>query len=536
MTNLQQILESRSRFACGVELVTTRGTIDEAKAVQTRDFARELAENTAIDWVSITDNAGGNPQLSAVALGKPLLYAGKEVVIHLSCKDFNRNGLESTAWMLASEGFHNILALTGDYPVTGYSGNSKPVFDIDSVGLLTLLNEMNRGLGVPMPARNGQTRRLQQTDFYLGAVVTNFKRHENEVVPQYLKLRKKIEVGARFIISQIGFDAGKYSELIAYLYAHDLGHVPVIGNIFLMNERFAAFFNKGRMPGVVVSDAFLQTCREAAASSDKGRRFFREFAAKQMAIFRGLGYTGVYFGGVDHAKDLQEILDIEKSFSWDDWKQFAKEIQFSQPGEFFYFDRNPNTGLADGKRLHPDYAASLQQRRPTHNVTFNYRFSKWVHDQAFTPGKALFHLGNRIYENCQSPEQGPKLLRLAEHLSKSALFGCKDCGDCSLPDTGYLCPESRCVKNQRNGPCGGTRDGKCEIEDFECIWARTYDRLKAEGRDQQMLDHAPVIQDQGLRGTSAWSNTFRERDHHSRRFTKVANGLKSAITKPATAL
>ena len=48
------------------------------------------------------------------ALGKPILYAGKEVLIHLSCKDFNRNGLESAAWELASEGFHNILALSGD--------------------------------------------------------------------------------------------------------------------------------------------------------------------------------------------------------------------------------------------------------------------------------------------------------------------------------------------------------------------------------------------------------------------------------------
>ena len=77
--------------------------------------ARTLPRNSfmydRIDWVSITDNAGGNPQLSPMALGKPILYAGKEVLIHLSCKDFNRNGLESAAWELASEGFHNILAL-----------------------------------------------------------------------------------------------------------------------------------------------------------------------------------------------------------------------------------------------------------------------------------------------------------------------------------------------------------------------------------------------------------------------------------------
>ena len=69
-------------------------------------------------------------------------------------------------------------------------------------------------------------------------------------------------------------------------------------------------------------------------------------------------------------------------------------------------------------------------------------------------------------------------MRALEHVSKSVMFQCKDCGDCSLPDIAYLCPESQCAKNQRNGPCGGTRDGLCEVEDFECIWSRAYDRLK----------------------------------------------------------
>jgi len=51
------------------------------------------------------DNAGGNPQLAPTALGKPILYAGKEVVIHLTCKDLNRNGLESEAWCSTVKAF-----------------------------------------------------------------------------------------------------------------------------------------------------------------------------------------------------------------------------------------------------------------------------------------------------------------------------------------------------------------------------------------------------------------------------------------------
>jgi hypothetical protein len=53
----------------------------------------------------------------------------------------------------------------------------------------------------------------------------------------------------------------------------------------------------------------------------------------------------------------------------------------------------------------------------------------------------------------------------------------------------------------------------CEVDDFECIWSRAYDRLKYECREQQMLDHAPVIQNESLRGTSSWSNALLGNDH-----------------------
>src|SRR3982751_4098918 len=166
MYTLREKLASPGRFLVGVELVSTRGTMEDNQAVQTRSLATDLVHCDRVDWVSITDNAGGNPQLSPMALGKPILYAGKEVLIHLSCKDFNRNGLESAAWELASEGFHNILALSGDYPAAGYHGRGKPVFDIDSIGLLTMLDEMNRGLSRAKVGANGKSpRTVAATDF-----------------------------------------------------------------------------------------------------------------------------------------------------------------------------------------------------------------------------------------------------------------------------------------------------------------------------------------------------------------------------------
>jgi methylenetetrahydrofolate reductase (NADPH) len=114
MQTLREKFEQSSRFLIGIELVSVRGTMEQRSGIKARDFANQLVGSPGVDWISITDNAGGNPQLAPQALGRPILYAGKEVVIHLTCKDLNRNGLESEAWHLHSEGFYNILAMTGD--------------------------------------------------------------------------------------------------------------------------------------------------------------------------------------------------------------------------------------------------------------------------------------------------------------------------------------------------------------------------------------------------------------------------------------
>jgi methylenetetrahydrofolate reductase (NADPH) len=132
----------------------------------------------------------------------------------------------------------------------------------------------------------------------------------------------------------------------------------------------------------------------------------------------------------------------------------------------------------------------------------------------FSPGRTLAKWGAAVCQKSADPSQGPKMLRAVERLSKMFLFDCQDCGDCSLPDIAYLCPESQCAKNQRNGPCGGTRDGLCEVNGFgDCIWLRAYERLKHEGKELELLSHVPVVQNQALRKTSAWANNWLGRDH-----------------------
>ena len=512
MQTLREKLEQSVGFLIGTELVSVRGGMGERSALKARSFANELVESADVDWISITDNAGGNPQLAPTALGKPILYAGKEVVIHLTCKDLNRNALESEAWLLHSEGFNNILAMTGDYPVAGNGGSAKPVFDIDSVGLISMLRQMNEGLD-PNDARTGGTRaRFERTGFLTGAVTTNFKLREGEVMPQYQKLAAKIAAGARFIINQIGFDARKMHEQIAWMAAHGLGGTPLIGNVYLLSARVAALFNEGRIPGVVLTDALLELCNRHAASPDGGREFFLEFAARQIAIYRGLGYRGAYLGGVHNSPSLRRILEIERGFAPDDWRQFAREISYSRPGEFFFYAPVEETGLVDPARR------AIVPSAPSVHTGIGFGFSKWMHARAFTPGSWLDNLGTRACARAADPAQGPRALRALEHISKSVLFGCRDCGDCSLSEIAFLCPESQCAKNQRNGPCGGTREGRCEVDGYgDCIWLRAYERLKHDGRESELLAHAPAIQDQSLRGTSSWANYWLGRDHTARK-------------------
>jgi methylenetetrahydrofolate reductase (NADPH) len=314
--------------------------------------------------------------------------------------------------------------------------------------------------------------------------------------------------GARFIINQVGYDARKAHELRLYMDEHAMSQVPLIGNVYLLNARVAEIFHQGRVPGIVVSDELLRICQSQAASTDKGRAFFLELAAKQMAIFRGLGYRGVYLGGMHAFAATQRILEIERSFSGDDWKQFAREISFSRRDEFFFYAADGTSGLADASRR------ALKPRRETVHTGPLYQISKWTHRAMFTPDSPLASAGAKLCAESKDPMQGPRALRLLEHASKSVLFRCKDCGDCSLPEIAFLCPESQCAKNQRNGPCGGTHDGRCEVAGFgDCIWLRAYERLQADHREVELLSHAPVVQNQALRGTSSWANHWLGRDH-----------------------
>ena len=70
---------------------------------------------------------------------------------------------------------------------------------------------------------------------------------------------------------------------------------------------------------------------------------------------------------------------------------------------------------------------------------------------------------------------------------------CAACGECILHLTAGICPIARCAKSMLNGPCGGSQGGECEIDpEVPCAWQLIYDRLKAQGRLDQMLEVMPA--------------------------------------------
>ena len=60
---------------------------------------------------------------------------------------------------------------------------------------------------------------------------------------------------------------------------------------------------------------------------------------------------------------------------------------------------------------------------------------------------------------------------------------CAGCGDCILAETGGVCPVARCAKGLLNGPCGGSENGKCEVDpERDCAWALIIEQLKKQGK------------------------------------------------------
>lgn len=519
MVKLGELINNKEKFLIGIELVGTRGIIQQENGQKLITLVEDLCKYNEIDWISFTDNAGGNPMISPDHLGRIVHSLGKNTVINITCKDNNRNSLESKAWQYASEGFDNLMVLTGDYPIDGYNSLAQPVFDIDSVGLLKMLTDMNNGLNIK-GKKPGTTVSLNKTNFTLGCTVSPFKLSEAEQMMQYEKLLMKVKYGASFIIPQLGYDIRKSHELLCFLKENNV-QIPVFGNIYRLTAGIARMFNQGFFPGCVVSDDLLARIDKEKNSPDKGKNFFTSFAAKQLCCFKGMGYQGAYIAGIDKHEDFGSILEKAKEYEGSNWHDFIPDLSNPRPKEFYLYSLDTKTNLSDVTKKN-NHLTEYKSSRYSKHVSISYRFSRMVHATSFKKPTSFLGI-HRAYYKWATKNLSRRCYNLSyfhERMIKSALFNCQECGDCSLPDITYLCPESQCSKNQRNGPCGGSNSDKCEVTKFgkHCIWVKAYNRNKYFNKEKtKLLNRPAILKDNNLYRTSGWANFFLGKDHSAKK-------------------
>jgi len=485
------------QFVVTLELVPGREST--GRSVDTvMGIAGDAFSDGRISAVSITDNPGGNPSLSPDAIGYRIFSLGMDVIVHFTCRDMNRVGMESRALQLAMMGMKNILALSGDYAGKGFGGQGAPVFDLDSVNLQIMLRLISRRINAAG----------DPDGFFTGCAVSPFKGTEGECVAQYAKLSRKVAGGARFIITQLGYDARKFDELMGIQRRMDLA-VPTLGSVYVLTPGAARIMNQGRVPGAVVSDELLHTVEEEWRDKSRGRAAAIERAARLGAVLRGLGYRGIHIGGIHRdfatvGRILDRMAQIE-----DRWQSFLPHFDFPQPKGFYAFKEvppQPATQAVFGRDPRPVPLAdqllyALMHR--FHNLFFDF-------DSLLAP------LFSRLCRALDGGLAGRLFLHLVEHPLKLILLGCRQCGDCAIQHVGFLCPEGGCPKHTRNGACGGSSRGMCEVHpDRRCVWFRAHARLAVRGETSRLCLGCVPPRMWELDHTSSWINFHLRRDHQS---------------------
>jgi methylenetetrahydrofolate reductase (NADPH) len=492
----QNDLMDPDRFVVTLELVPGRESrghsVDAVIGI-----ARDAFADGRVSAVSITDNPGGNPSLSPDVIGAEIFKHGMDVIVHFTCRDTNRVGMESRALQLAMLGMKNILALTGDYAGKGFGGQGAPVFDLDSVQLQILLDLISDRIvasGDPDP-------------FYAGCAVSPFKGTEAESFVQYAKLCRKIAAGAQFVITQLGYDARKFLELMQIM-AHSGFELPVLGSVYLLTPKVAAIMNQGRVPGVVVTDALLERVDKEWGDKAQGRRLGIERAARLGALLKGMGYRGMHIGGVHKSFDTVGLILDRMAAIEADWETFWPDFDFPQPGGFYAYGPEARA-ISAGPPSFGQAAVHLPFWDRVH-----YDALQRSHDLFFTDSSPLAPINKGLSRFLDQWRSGTALLHLTEDALKRMILRCRRCGDCAIQHVGFLCPESGCPKHMRNGACGGSRDGRCEVyRDRDCVWVRAHRRLAVSGRTEEIQRGCVPPRMWELNRTSSWLNFQLGRDH-----------------------
>jgi methylenetetrahydrofolate reductase (NADPH) len=457
-------------FSIMVELVAS-GLKREA---QVFEVASNLATIPEVIAGSVTSYAGGKFGQDPVRVGTAVRARGLTPNVHLTCVNQDRVSIQKTLRLMRALGIFNVFAITGDWPA---GSNTAPVFDLESVQLVDLIASM---------------RKAEEIPFHISVAVSPFKYKREDLLYQYLKLEKKIAAGADMAITQVGWDSRKFAELKRYL--DERGYkIPLMGNVYVLAQRAAEKMATGSPPGCWAPPSLVADVQKESAAPDKGLQARLERAAKTVAVLKGLGYAGAYIGGTHQAEHIKWIIGRANELE-PQWEECAAQLQYGDPDGFYLDSAHARKATRTFLPVVLD-AAGKTMPMP------------WTKNPSDTPGRramrALFSWIDR------RPPLRNAFERL-EYWSKRAVFGCEECGNCVLGSMEYVCPQT-CPKQMRNGPCGGTFQGRCEVVDQECIWVGVYQRAEAAARVDELKRFIPAP-DRKLFGTSSWINFYLNRD------------------------
>jgi methylenetetrahydrofolate reductase (NADPH) len=246
---------------------------------------------------------------SSLGLCIALKNAGVEPILQMTGRDRNRMAIMADVLSAASFGIDSVLALTGDHPVVGDCKDAKPVYDLDSVGILHMLSKMeqtNCDCG-------GNEIAGGAPKLYKGASVTPVY---EPIFLQINKLRQKVEAGASFVQTQGIFDLDAFKRFLEQVDAAGIQTHVMAGIIPLKSAGMARYMNEN-VPGIAVPqemiDRLAAAAEEGKAKGVKGlpMKLGMEMAAEMIAKIKDEHLCdGVHIMAIGAEKNVPTILDL----------------------------------------------------------------------------------------------------------------------------------------------------------------------------------------------------------------------------------
>ena len=204
-----------------------------------------------VDAVNVTDNQSAVMRICSMAVSKIAMEHGLEPIFQMTCRDRNRIGLQSDLLGASILGIKNVLCMTGDHVSAGDHKGAKPVYDVESVQLLKIVDGLNNGKDMSGNEMKGST------DFFQGAVVTP---EANPIEPQLIKFEKKIRAGAKFFQTQAIYDIEKFKDFMKH--ARKFPVKILAGFVVLKSVGMANFLNNN-VPGIRVPQVLIDELKAA---------------------------------------------------------------------------------------------------------------------------------------------------------------------------------------------------------------------------------------------------------------------------------